>query len=323
MRSPDLLDGFSRALLQTRLPILCSPEIAFGSDGSYSVLTAADALLELLKNSDSRPSSIPRLTARIVRNATDACATLERIPQRLSSEVTRDMRRLESQRQQTSDGLNVRYFASPLWGQRVPSSWDAALRLWRQHLVGFGLSRLWQFYYNRLAGRGIALRTVKSHLQVWARTYELSTKPTCFISYATRDQAFAQRLYDDLQNHGVKCWFAPHHLKAGDVFREKIDEAIYSYDRLLLILSEDSIKSAWVQDEVEACLERERHDQSRVLFPIRLDGSVFKAEEAWVASIRRRRHIGDFHQWRNLQAYEKAFDRLLNDLDPDDEHEKL
>ncbi len=43
---------------------------------------------------------------------------------------------------------------------------------------------------------------------------------SCFISYSTKDQEFADRLHDDLQNKGVRCWFAPHDLKIGD--REKL-----------------------------------------------------------------------------------------------------
>jgi TIR domain len=35
---------------------------------------------------------------------------------------------------------------------------------------------------------------------------------SCFISYLTKDQEFADRLYADLQNKGVQCWFAPHDL---------------------------------------------------------------------------------------------------------------
>ena len=33
---------------------------------------------------------------------------------------------------------------------------------------------------------------------------------SCFISYSTKDQDFADRLYADLQHQGVRCWFAPH-----------------------------------------------------------------------------------------------------------------
>src|ERR1700687_3129063 len=38
---------------------------------------------------------------------------------------------------------------------------------------------------------------------------------SCFISYSTKDQDFADRLHADLQNKGVRCWFAPHDLPIG------------------------------------------------------------------------------------------------------------
>src|SRR5690348_16602325 len=69
---------------------------------------------------------------------------------------------------------------------------------------------------------------------------------TCFISYSSKDQAFAERLYSDLQSRGVRCWFAPEHMKIGDKIRLRIDESIRMYDKLLLILSKDSVTSDWV-----------------------------------------------------------------------------
>ena len=47
---------------------------------------------------------------------------------------------------------------------------------------------------------------------------------SCFISYASKDHAFAERLYADLQNKGVRCWFAPEDMKIGDQIRPSIDE---------------------------------------------------------------------------------------------------
>ncbi len=64
---------------------------------------------------------------------------------------------------------------------------------------------------------------------------------SCFISYSTKDQEFADRLYADLQNKGVRCWFAPHDIQAGKKIHEQIDEAIRRYERLLLILSANSM----------------------------------------------------------------------------------
>jgi hypothetical protein len=42
---------------------------------------------------------------------------------------------------------------------------------------------------------------------------------SCFISYSTTDQFFADRLYADLQAKGVRCWFAPHTVKADEKIR--------------------------------------------------------------------------------------------------------
>ena len=58
-----------------------------------------------------------------------------------------------------------------------------------------------------------------------------------FISYSTKDQDFADRLYADLQAKRVRCWFAPHDVQGGSKLHEQIDEAIRLHDKLLLILS--------------------------------------------------------------------------------------
>ena len=38
---------------------------------------------------------------------------------------------------------------------------------------------------------------------------------SCFISYSSKDQEFADRLHADLQDNGVRCWFAPQDLPIG------------------------------------------------------------------------------------------------------------
>lgn len=141
---------------------------------------------------------------------------------------------------------------------------------------------------------------------------------SCFISYSTKDEDFANRLYADLQRKHVRCWFAPKDLKIGDKFRPRIDEAIRVYDKLLLIVSENSVNSRWVETEVEAAFEKEDQQKRLVLFPIRLDDAVEKTNEAWAADIRRTRHIGDFCDWKNHDDYIRAFTRLLRDLKAED-----
>jgi hypothetical protein len=137
---------------------------------------------------------------------------------------------------------------------------------------------------------------------------------SCFISYSSQDDDFAQRLHADLQNQGVRCWFAPEDLKIGDKFRTRIDESIRIYDKLMVVLSANSIRSPWVEEEVEAAIEKEHKQNKPVLFPIRLDDAVMETDQAWAASLRRTRHIGDFRAWKDHDEYQKSFDRLLRDL---------
>jgi hypothetical protein len=137
---------------------------------------------------------------------------------------------------------------------------------------------------------------------------------SCFISYTSKDHAFAERLYADLQNKGVRCWFAPEDMKIGDRLRPRIDETIRLYDKLLLVLSRTSVASQWVEQEVETALARERQQGTTILFPVRIDNTVMTLETGWPALIRNTRNIGDFRRWKTHDVYQKAFDRLLRDL---------
>jgi len=140
-----------------------------------------------------------------------------------------------------------------------------------------------------------------------------------FISYSTKDDELVQRLYTDLQAKGIRCWFAPEDLKTGEKFRTRIDEVIRVHDKLLLVLSESSVNSEWVEKEVLTAFEKERELKETVLFPIRLDNAVMKIKNGWPADIRRSRHIGDFTDWKNHDSYKKAFGRLLRDLGKEDD----
>lgn len=136
-----------------------------------------------------------------------------------------------------------------------------------------------------------------------------------FISYSSHDQLFAERLHADLRAKNLRCWFAPEDLKIGDRFQERIEESIRHFDKVMIVLSEASVQSRWVEREVNAAREREDRENRTVLFPIRIDDAVMNASQPWAADIRRVRHIGDFREWEAHASYVKAFDRLLRDLE--------
>jgi hypothetical protein len=145
---------------------------------------------------------------------------------------------------------------------------------------------------------------------------------SCFISYSTHDQAFAERLYNDLQGKGVRCWFAPEDVAGGKKLYAQIDQAICVHDKLLLVLSESSIRSEWVMTEIRSAREAEIKENRRKLFPIRLvdmntlkDWKCFDPDTGKDLAIEVREYfIPDFSNWENQAAYQRAFDRLLRDL---------
>jgi hypothetical protein len=145
---------------------------------------------------------------------------------------------------------------------------------------------------------------------------------SCFISYSVKDQEFVNRLYADLQNKGVRCWFAPHDVQGGKKLHEQIDEAIRKYERLLLIVSPNSMDSAWVETEIRNARRRERTEKRRVLFPVRLvsydalrDWKLFDADEGRdLATEIREYYIPDFSEWNSHDLYQKEFEKLLRDL---------
>jgi hypothetical protein len=145
---------------------------------------------------------------------------------------------------------------------------------------------------------------------------------SCFISYSTKDQEFADRLYADLQNKGVRCWFAPHDIQAGKKIHEQIDEAIRRYERLLLILSADSMKSPWVKTEIRKARKRETQEKRRILFPvsivpftdIRMWESFYADEGMDLAEEIREYYIPDFSNWKNHDSYAEGLKKLLGGL---------
>jgi uncharacterized protein YjbI with pentapeptide repeats len=145
---------------------------------------------------------------------------------------------------------------------------------------------------------------------------------SCFISYSGKDQEFADRLHKDLQAKGVRCWFAPQHVQGGKKLYDQIDEAIRIHQRVLLILSPDSIKSEWVRTEIANARKREIKEKERVLFPVRLvpfetlqDWECFDADTGKDSARELREYfIPDFSNWGSDTAYRSAFERLLKDL---------
>ncbi|PYS88327.1 MAG: hypothetical protein DMF64_20815 [Acidobacteria bacterium] len=153
---------------------------------------------------------------------------------------------------------------------------------------------------------------------------------SCFISYSTRDEEFARRLYSRMRDEHLRVWFAPEDIKGGEKLYDQIERAIQVHDRLLLVLSESSMQSGWVRKEIKSAVEMEIKEDRRKLFPIAIVG--FDKVKAWkrfdadlgedLAERVREYFIPDFSNWKDHDAFEQAFARLLRDL-KDEETKRL
>jgi len=190
-------------------------------------------------------------------------------------------------------------------------------------LRGCGLSDL-QIEFVKLSAPDLPPEKVS---EITYKLYELYAGASikyysCFISYAAKDEAIAKRLYKDLQSNGVRCWFAPEKIRGGEKVFRQIDQAIRIHDKLLLVLSEDSIKSDWVAYEIKRARKRENVLNEQMLFPVRLidydtleNWQLFDADTvADLAAEVREYFIPDFSNWQNDDEYQKTFKRLLDNL---------
>jgi hypothetical protein len=111
-------------------------------------------------------------------------------------------------------------------------------------------------------------------------------------------------------------------MKPGAKVYEQINDAIIDHDRLLLILSTESMASAWVATEIAAARKREAAQSRQVLFPISL--APFETLRSWTlfdadrgkdsAAEIREYFIPDFSDWKDRKRYATAFGGLLRAL---------
>jgi TIR domain/Pentapeptide repeats (8 copies) len=173
-----------------------------------------------------------------------------------------------------------------------------------------------------LRGAGVPENFITYIKSLVGRPFEFYS---CFLSYPSMDHEFAERLHIDLQSKGVRCWFAPHDIQGDRKLHEQIDEAIRLHERLLLILSAHSMQSEWVKTEIAKARQREVREKRQVLFPMHLvsfeairDSECFDADRGKDSAREIREYfIPDFSNWKNYDAYQHAFQRLLRDLKTD------
>ena len=136
----------------------------------------------------------------------------------------------------------------------------------------------------------------------------IQTRPV-FISYSHNDTLAVNTIEAGLQGVGIRVWRDIHNATAGRLERI-IHDAME--DRVaLIVLSESSLASDWVEHEVEHARELEKEQSRDVLCPIALDGAWRAAK--WPGRLigqLKKHNILDFSKWQEPTAFAEAFRKL-------------
>jgi len=89
-----------------------------------------------------------------------------------------------------------------------------------------------------------------------------------FLSYADADREIALRIASELRERGVGVWFDIWELQAGDSIAQAIEKGVSASDYLVVLLSPNSVSSAWVQRELAAALFTDLALRDITLFPV-------------------------------------------------------
>jgi hypothetical protein len=99
----------------------------------------------------------------------------------------------------------------------------------------------------------------------------LKLPPKVFISYSHADRGFVEKLAYELAQNRIVVWWDEWEIRVGDSLLQKIEYGITNTSYLVVILSNNSVSSAWVQEELRAALTRQLAERKTIVLPVLLD----------------------------------------------------
>ena len=131
-------------------------------------------------------------------------------------------------------------------------------------------------------------------------------RPKVFVSYSLKDENFAKHLVADLQENNIPVWFGGQALNPGDSIIDSIGKGLTSSDYLLVLLSNESIKSKWVQFEVNTFLTKAIATEKRfdLVIPVLI-------EDCELPIVLRQNLYVDFRGFRDPNIYARGLAQLI------------
>ncbi|MEQ8767135.1 MAG: toll/interleukin-1 receptor domain-containing protein [Planctomycetota bacterium] len=132
------------------------------------------------------------------------------------------------------------------------------------------------------------------------------------ISYAHEDSSLVDRLYQALVNEAHVVWMDRRDSTGGDI-ETQVRDRIEAADAVIIVLSQHSLASTWVEIELQIALDLENTRDQQILCPISVDDSwQSKIAGPWQAVSRKT--VLDFSVWGEDAAFDSGFQRLSKGL---------
>jgi hypothetical protein len=80
-----------------------------------------------------------------------------------------------------------------------------------------------------------------------------------FLSHASKDQAFANRLAAVLSRHGLKVFYSRKSIRGAQQWHDEIGRALERCNWFVLVLSPAAVASEWVKRELVYALQKRRY----------------------------------------------------------------
>jgi hypothetical protein len=142
----------------------------------------------------------------------------------------------------------------------------------------------------------------------------LQTAPL-FISYSSSDSVFVNKLESRLTEKGIRSWRDVHPVNAAEM-ENQIYRSTDRSPKVLLILSEHSIKTRWVEGGLKEMRALENEMGQKALYLVALDDSwKFGRGPARLMEQMAERDVLDLSSWRNNSKFEVMFRELIDKLE--------
>lgn len=130
-------------------------------------------------------------------------------------------------------------------------------------------------------------------------------KPVIFLSHSKPNKPFVRKLADRLKGDGVDVWLDELEIKIGESIHQKVNDGLKKSDFFALVLSQASVKSKWVNEELSSASSIEKYQKKGIfILPILI-------EECDVPPLLLDRRYANFEQDEEA-AYQELVDSIFH-----------